>query len=408
MHFLHPWGRERLPFEAGGQTISLKESADIRAYGRGALQWDDVARAAAFITSTDSGVEDFARPVLVAFEAEIAALGRPGRNLLQALVLFEALKEHGVRYRADANSPFARMAAERTVVDDIQYPVEVLHKKIGDCDDLTVLYCALLESAGVPTALVDYPEHIFAMFDTGVERHHAHRLPLDESLYFVRGDRLWIPVEVTRLGQSFLEAWRRGAEELAQLSDSERRRAVVDTESAWEDFPPASPSIAGGVSAPARATFERVFTEQRAALQGMIDEYIEETYLYPLRRDPDNEGLRTQLLRMYLELQRYDTAITTATNYLLEEVGDKAATYNHLGIAHFLQGEMPQAALNFKQAMALRPDDRGLEDNLAMAFQKMGKARRTSRQQTGRTGGEGKRKGVAEEVDVDGFYWLRQ
>ena len=81
--------------------------------------------------------------------------------MLQAAVLFEALKQHGVRYVADPNTPYARVSADASAIDHIQYPGQVLRKKGGDCDDLTVLYCALLESAGIATALVDYPGHIF-------------------------------------------------------------------------------------------------------------------------------------------------------------------------------------------------------------------------------------------------------
>ena len=60
-------------------------------------QVENLARAGAFVTSTDPAVAAFARPPLVAFEAQTASLGKPGKNILQAMLLFEALKAHGVR-----------------------------------------------------------------------------------------------------------------------------------------------------------------------------------------------------------------------------------------------------------------------------------------------------------------------
>ena len=44
------------------------------------------------------------------------------------------------------------MQTDRAAIDHIQYPAQTLGGKTGDCDDLTVLYCALLESAGMATA----------------------------------------------------------------------------------------------------------------------------------------------------------------------------------------------------------------------------------------------------------------
>ena len=70
------------------------------------------------------------------------------------MVLFEAVKKHGVRYVADPNNPYSRVHQEQSAVDNIQYPAEVLQRKSGDCDDLTALYCSLLENVGIPTALV--------------------------------------------------------------------------------------------------------------------------------------------------------------------------------------------------------------------------------------------------------------
>lgn len=171
------------------QIVTLKEKLEITLYGRGALRWDQVGRAAAFITSTDPAVVEFARSPLVEFETEIKVLGKPGKNLLQAMLLFEALRQHGVRYLSDANTPYTQASADAAVVDYIQYPAETLQQKAGDCDDLTVLYCSLLENAGVSTALIDYPGHIFLLFDTGVARQEgskAKEMTLDiESFYWI-------------------------------------------------------------------------------------------------------------------------------------------------------------------------------------------------------------------------------
>ena len=51
------------------------------------------------------------------------------------------------------------------------------------------------------------------MFDSGLSRWEAYKLPVDPRLTVVRDDRVWIPVEITLLDQSFDDAWRAGADE---------------------------------------------------------------------------------------------------------------------------------------------------------------------------------------------------
>ena len=159
------------------------------------------------------------------------------------MVLFEALKQHGVRYVSDANRPYAQARADRSVVDHIQYPAELLHSKAGDCNDLTTLYCAPLENAGVHTALVDDPRHIFMLFDTGIDPRQAFLLPVDEVYYHVWGDRLWIPVETTLVDASFQAAWRAGAQRLSRLKGLEHRRRIVSTATAWKAYAATNPPV---------------------------------------------------------------------------------------------------------------------------------------------------------------------
>jgi tetratricopeptide (TPR) repeat protein len=395
-----------LSFASGEQEFLVRETQDITVYGRGSLCWDSVARAAAFVTSTDPTVASFARPLLTAFEEETQRLGRPGHNLLQALVLFEALKQHGVRYVADANTPYNQVAGDRTAVDHVQYPAQLLQGKAGDCDDLTVLYAALLENAGIATALVDYPGHIFLLFDSGVGRQEGYKLPVGEERYLLWGERLWLPVEITRLHQSFAQAWQGGAEALARLSELELRERVVATAVAWERYPATALGVTVAVPPPDPAVLETSFEEQYAGLRERIDAYIEARYLYPLREESGHDGLRTQLLRVYTALCQYDRAIRTGTTYLLEERGDPAATHNHLGIAYYLQGEMTQAAYHFKQAAALRPDDPGIQRNLQRALQALGGG--VSGRPEPSVEMTAKQDSKAEAVDVDesSFYWM--
>ena len=105
---------------------------------------------------------------------------------------------------------------------------------------------------------------------------------------------------------------------------------------------------------------------------------------------------------------------TPAPTYLLAERGDKAATYNHLGIAYAMKGDMTQAALNYKQAAALRPQDKGIGRNLEQALRALGQVPPVAPDaveaglglaEVAATGTSGPRAAVA-ETGVESFYWI--
>jgi hypothetical protein len=96
-----------------------------------------------------------------------------------------------------------------------------LELKGGDCDDLSVAYCSLLESVGIQTALVDYRgngerRHVNVLFNTKLTPQQAQLITGNDSKYFIRKDsngkdEVWIPVETTSL-TDFDEAWNTGVE----------------------------------------------------------------------------------------------------------------------------------------------------------------------------------------------------
>jgi tetratricopeptide (TPR) repeat protein len=385
------------------RTRSHKKSERLFVYNRNATTWDDLRREAAFITSTDPIVRGFARPTLVTHEQEIKALGRASRNVLRAMVLFAAVSGHGVRYIADPNNPYSRMSADKSAVDNIQYPVEVLREKSGDCDDLTALYCALLESVGISTALVDAPGHIFLMFDSGVPIEEVSRLPVDASLYVVRNGGVWIPVEITVLGRSFMEAWRSGAGECARLVEEDQLR-VVDTSAAWEVYEPSPPQFEGEIPPPRKEDLQESLTSDRLSLKELMEAFIDRTYVGPLGKRPGDLELRFDLARVYLAIGEYDRAIAEYQR-LLEAHADPARVYNNMGIAYFLKGEVWEAAQQFKRAMELDPQDEGIRGNLELSLSALGKEERDALAREMGVSVSGEEKAAEFEVDEESFYW---
>ena len=355
----------KVSYTAEQRTRTHRQPIRIFVYNRNAIIWDDISRAAAFVTSTQPLVARFARPVLVTLEEEVKALGRGSRNLLRAAALFEAVGQHGVRYVADANNPYLRMSADASAVDNVLYPAETLQRRSGDCDDLTVLYCSLLENVGIPTAFVDAPGHIFMMFDSGIPIGRALGLPVAEELYVVRDGRIWIPVEISLFGKSFVEAWRAGAGACVRMAARDRLR-VADTATGWEEYEPAPPTFQGRIPPPLDAGLDEAFEAARRQIRELMEEHIRSAYQPEQLESSGDVETRLELAQVYVLIREYERSIEIYGR-LEQEGANLARVRNNRGIAHLLGGAAAQAADDFARALEVDPADRGIQANLRLA-----------------------------------------
>ena len=135
----------------------------------------------------------------------------------KAKIVFDQLQELGIHYRSDPNILFYQD-------DRVQYAMETIDQKGGDCDDLVILYASLLESLGIKTAFVETrdPEkeiaHLYLLFATGLTAEQGHLISSNEKRFVLRDKlsgqkEIWIPVETTLIEKGFEEAWKMGATE---------------------------------------------------------------------------------------------------------------------------------------------------------------------------------------------------
>jgi tetratricopeptide (TPR) repeat protein len=169
-------------------------------------------RAAAFVTSTDPAVLTFARNIA----SSVSGVGSTTINesLAKAMAIHEALNLYKVVYMSDPKTPYKELVQRRNEVDFLQFPRETLAYKAGDCDDLAILYCALLESLAVETAFITVPGHIYVAVSLGLspEAARAKFKYADELIFDSNGNRTWVPVEVTSR-DDFMAAWQLGAKQ---------------------------------------------------------------------------------------------------------------------------------------------------------------------------------------------------
>jgi len=348
-----------LLYQKGTKSKKVKKSSMGRVESNNALTWRDPRMAAAFITSADEQVSGFARGAL---QQQRALLSKgTDRYLSRAMVLFDALGVAGLRYVKDANTPYGEVAASGMAVDNIQYPAQFLGSKSGDCDDCTVLYCALLENIGISTALVDAPGHIFMMFDAGVSVDNLERLCLQENQYVTYRDQVWIPVEVTLLGESFSKAWQLGAEATSYLTRTGPLK-VYSVGEAWEEYQPGNRGFPIEASVPDSALLSSMVYPDLDELVIQRETYLQRHFLSPLRRNPADHALRSKLARMYVYLDRFEEAQKEYRQLILADY-ELAATHNDLGIAQVVGGDYAGALVSLEEAVRLAPDEEGYRLN---------------------------------------------
>jgi hypothetical protein len=195
------------------RSLGAKRHTDfavrIPVYHRNAMSWDDDRRAASFVSARDPAAVLFARYTESVMRRRLRPEVPP--NVQYALALFEALNLYGINYIVDPSSSYVSMSGDASALDSLTYPYQTLFYRGGDCDDLSILFCSLLEVLAIETAFVTVPGHIYMAFDTGLRE--AEFADSNSSLLIEHDGRLWMPVEITVPAEGFTRAVRIGARE---------------------------------------------------------------------------------------------------------------------------------------------------------------------------------------------------
>jgi len=194
-----------------GVTHTSSHRVNITIHSRNA--WNgEMDRLGFFITPDQENIMELSRKISASIPDTLIS---EIKKFELAKQIFNELGDQGVRYQTDPNIPFYRD-------DYVQYAVETLEKKVGDCDDLVVLYASLLESVGLNTAFIEVkdpqqPEaHLYLIFDSGLEPEQGALISLNDKRFIVREGfdqrkTIWIPVETTMIERGFEAAWSAGA-----------------------------------------------------------------------------------------------------------------------------------------------------------------------------------------------------
>ncbi|HKJ86192.1 MAG TPA: tetratricopeptide repeat protein [Spirochaetia bacterium] len=211
-----------------GRPIEQRESVTYDLHDRNALTWTDDRKVAAFITSSDSAIRNYASFIRSASRNDGTEYFPD--SLEFAMQAYHALSALGILYQPDPTSPFTQVQENTLLVDSISLPRQTLRSITGDCDDLTVLFNSMLESVGVKTGFVTLPGHIYTAINTEVDPQNYAQVHTDPDMTIEHDGSLWILVEITLVGEaSFVEAWRTGMRQWRAYAERENLRSFHTT-----------------------------------------------------------------------------------------------------------------------------------------------------------------------------------
>jgi hypothetical protein len=335
-------------------------------YGKNAIVWAQSNMVGSFVTPKDDILRDFVRQALNENKPKADVING---HILTAMTLFDVFTAHGIKYAADPNNPYSNLS--ESSVDYVQFSRETLKYKSGDCDDLSVLMSTALENLGVETAILDVPGHLLMMFNTGVPQAERHQVSANDDLLVIRNGVVWIPVEATMIGTTFLEAWSEGSRKYHEHAARKELKVIV-MQDAWSEYAPVTLKPAGyTLVVPDKSQVSPIIVREKDLLLKASLDSLVAPYSALVRMDPKNTDAHMQMAIIYAKNGLYKAA-EKEFDAVLDVDPDNSAVYNNRGNIYFNKQDFERAIESYAYAEQLASNDAGVKMNLSMAHYKLG------------------------------------
>ncbi|MDX8377441.1 MAG: tetratricopeptide repeat protein [Mariprofundales bacterium] len=354
----------RCDYFLAGEARSETQTFSVEVYGKNAMLWSDMPMAASFVTPKDEVIHRFARQALQQYMPKVAKHGQVNKSLAQAMTLFSVLSSTlNMQYQEDANTPYSRIGDQQ--VDTVQFPRETLRLRSGDCDDLSVLLATLFENLGIATALLDVPQHLLLMFNTGLMADQQTLISQNPDLLVIRDQQVWIPLEATLISASFSEAWAEGAAKYHRYA-SENKLNALPLAKGWLEHLPASlpPSDLSLLPVKNNNAQEIVQREWQLLLRKALEHELA-PYKAMLALDASDTQAMLAMAKVYALGGLYAKA-KQVIQTVLERRPNYVAALNDMANIHYLAAQYTQAQQWYNEAVQQDPDNPYILINLAM------------------------------------------
>lgn len=355
-------------YTVGGSPRQVKHTETVFLNSRNASIWDDDRRAAAFVTFRDPVVQKLAKSAagIIKDQAGLVADAR----LATAMALHQALGLHGMRYVTDPKTPYKDFVNRKQDLDYLQFPRQTLDYKAGDCDDLTTLFCALLEAVDIEAAFITVPGHIYAAFALETPPEKAKSVFDQPEDLIVLGGKAWVPLEVTEIKGGFLKAWALGAKEWRENAGTAKLYPVRE---AWALFAPVGlPGEGESIVLPQVAAITKNYLAENAAFARQQVDKRAAALQQEIAKAKDKNPLINRLGVLYarfglldLAEKEFRKAIAGSDPYLPSLI--------NLGNVLYLKEDLKGALVQYQAAQRKAPDNATVLLNVARTCHALGR-----------------------------------
>jgi tetratricopeptide (TPR) repeat protein len=338
-------------------NISLASGSQADILYRNALEWTDDRRAASFVTAKEPGIMEFAKNTTSSVKEEINSELDP--SLVNGMIIFEALSLYGLNYQIDPNSSYKDLAGQEGALDYLQFPIETLNYKAGDCDDLSVLFTAILESLAVETAFITVPGHIYSAIALEMSPDEAQKTFASTNAIIYKEGKAWIPIETTMLdGSNFMDAWRMGSKqwEDAAINDEAKLYPIQD---AWQLYPPVALNAYRdkNLSLPTQNLLKKSYSTM---ISQLIDQETKTQVAYLEKAIRESRGERRYRMINSLAVLKARYGLFDEAANLLKSITTNDTAYSpgatNLANIYYRQNDLEQASAYYTKALNWDPD----------------------------------------------------
>jgi tetratricopeptide (TPR) repeat protein len=167
---------------------------------------------------------------------------RTGLNqkMQQGIFLFEGFRAAGIADSLDQQTPYPAFHLDPRSVDYVQFPFQTLAYRMGDLDDLGLMFAGSLEAAGIKSAIIPMADDFLVAFSLDIDAGTAGNFFNDLDNLLIIDDTVWMPVAMSSMAEGFINAWYNAINRVNYAIENGEDVNFIILEDAWNLYPPAA------------------------------------------------------------------------------------------------------------------------------------------------------------------------
>jgi TPR repeat protein len=348
-------GELSIRYQLLGAERASAATAVVSVNNRNSFRWLDPASLAVFVSPTAPELLDYSKYIVGISRNRL----RTGLNqkMQQAIFLFEGLRAAGIADSGDRQTPYAEFHRDPALVDYVQFPFQTLAYRMGDLDDLGLLFAGALEAAGIGAAIIPMADEFIVAVLLDINESAAEDLfDNPDNLLFIDG-KAWMPVAMSSLAEGFINSWYKAVNRVYYGIENGEDVNFIILEDAWATYPPAALNAQDTqYDKPSEISVSRLVETDMlryiSAEFGPKIQAVQET----IRTQGGSTALYNRLGLLYVRSGMYNEA---RAEYQRSAAMGSAAAMVNLGNLAVMSRDFSSAEQWFSRALQIEPGNRG-------------------------------------------------